>query len=42
MREQLGIRQFPKPRTIIGHGIGWARNVVMAGDVAVKPLMHRL
>jgi len=38
----LGIREVPKSGTIVGHGVGRARDVVMAGDIAVKALVQGL
>ncbi len=42
MGEQIGIRDVPEPTGIIGHGVERARNIMMAGVVAVCALEERI
>ena len=40
--EQFSVSEMPEPGTIISHGVGWARDVIVTRDITVVPLMERL
>ena len=40
MGEQLGVSQVPKAGAVVSHDVGWARDVVMQGQVPVVSLVE--
>ena len=40
MREELVVSKVPKTAGIVGHGIGWAGDVMVAGYIAFGPLVQ--
>ena len=40
MREESRVRKVREARGIISHGVGWTRDVIMPGNIAVVSLMY--
>ena len=40
MGKQLGVRQMPQTRAIVGHDVSWTWDVIVQCQVAVMPLVE--
>jgi hypothetical protein len=42
MGEQFGVSEFPETGTVISHGVGGSRDIIMAREVSMETLVECL